>query len=504
MNMNKLLAWAFAISAITLGKNAMSKTLKIFVGEDTYAPYDFKIETPILGTVNPVLFGYLLKASDTQELSPGLISKWHYDFENHKYSLTLGNHKFHNGREVNATDLEFSIIRGFISSVENYNKIHFSDVLGIETLKPGMKFKSGMVPGLKVVDQKTIEITLKSLNPIFLINFTMPFAPLVPKEELKEDYFTWKSHPIGAGPYQIEKDYQNHVLVLKSVEKADGQTPEFIEYHTSRKTDEYDIIFDPITASEKEKSFVKVFSKYPALINSLFFYRENEFNENINFRKAIYHGIDRDALASGQEQFKPAYEMLVRPYGGRIEPKNPFNLALAKEYIKKLPKSFLEKSFVIGVYASEDTATVRKKERIKLLAKQIADLGLKVTFEANPEKFPTPEVMKKFSMKMWSKVVDLDDPSISYGALSKQSPYKNEMPDSHGKFDELYTKAVQAKTLEDRLKATQDISHLIEEEALIVPILQKYVMYRFNPKTVETLGDQSKPLFMNLSLVKMK
>jgi len=291
---------------------------------------------------------------------------------------------------------------------------------------------------------------------------------------------------------------------LKSVEKADGQTPEFIEYHTSRKTDEYDIIFDPITASEKEKSFVKVFSKYPALINSLFFYRENEFNENINFRKAIYHGIDRDALASGQEQFKPAYEMLVRPYGGRIEPKNPFNLALAKEYIKKLPKSFLEKTFVIGVYASEDTATVRKKERIKLLAKQIADLGLKVTFEANPEKFPTPEVMKKFSMKMWSKVVDLDDPSISYGALSKQSPYKNEMPDSHGKFDELYTKAVQAKTLEDRLKATQDISHLIEEEALIVPILQKYVMYRFNPKTVETLGDQSKPLFMNLSLVKMK
>ena len=88
--------------------------------------------------------------------------------------------------------------------------------------------------------------------------------------------------------------------------------------------------------------------------------------------------------------------------------------------------------------------------------------------------------------------------------MSSISPYKNEMPDSHGKFDELYQKAEQASTFEDRLKGIQAIAHLIEDEALVVPIMQKYVLYRYNTETVESLGEQAKPLFMDVSLVKMK
>ena len=87
----------------------MSKTLKIFTGIENHSPYDFRVETPILGTVNPVLFGYLLKSNETQEIYPGLITKWNYDYKSKKYSLTLGNAKFHNGREINSEDLEFSI-----------------------------------------------------------------------------------------------------------------------------------------------------------------------------------------------------------------------------------------------------------------------------------------------------------------------------------------------------------------------------------------------------------
>ena len=492
------------ILGLAIGQNAMSKTLKIFVGDEHHAPYDVKGDTSILGSTNPILFGYLLKANETQEIFPGLIKKWHYDFKNNKYILTLGSDKFHNGREINSFDLEFSLIRGFISDFENYNKIHFSDIAGVEDLKVGMKYKTGMVSGIKVIDQKTIEISLKNVNPIFLINFTVPFVPLVPKEELKDDLYTWKSHPIGAGPYKIESDYKDNVLTLSSVSQLSAGFPSKIEYHTARKLEKYDVIFDRVVATDAEKKFSRVFSKYPAAINSIFFYRDNKFVENINFRKAIYHAIDRDAVAEGGELFKPAYEMLVRPYGGKVEIKNPYNLELAKEYVKKLPKEFFEKEFIVGVYSVSHAFTPVMIDRVKIMSEQLSKLGLKIKFEPNIEKFPTPEVMKKYSMKLWSKVVDLADPAVSFGAMSSFSPYKNEMPDSNGEYDRLYVRATQANTFEGRLKGIQDIANLIEEEALIVPIMQRYVMYRFDPSTVESLGDQARPLFMDISLVRMK
>ena len=499
-----LIGILFCVLGLGYSENAMSKTLKIYTGEDVHAPYDFKIETSILGTVNPVLYGYLLKANETQELSPGLITKWNYDYKNNLYRLTLGSEKFHNGREISSVDLEFSIIRGFISKTENYNRIHFSDILGIDQLQPGMKFHSGMVRGIRVIDEKNLEISLKAVKPIFLLNFTIPFVPLVPREELKDDYYTWKSMPVGAGPYRILKDYSDHVLVLKAVHKSPDWVPELIEYHTTRMPVEYDIVFDRVNANDKEKSFKKAFSKHPASINSIFFYRGNALNENVNFRKAVYHAINREAVVAGSEQFKPAYEMMVRPYAGSIEPKNPYNLDLAKKYINKVPSELLQKKITIGVYSPDKEFTSIMRDRIKVMSKDLDQLGLTLSFEPNPEKFPTPGVMKKYSMKLWSKVVDLADPSISFGAMSSISPYKNEMPDSHGKFDELYQKAEQASTFEDRLKGIQAIAHLIEEEALVVPIMQKYVLYRYNTETVESLGEQSKPLFMDVSLVKMK
>ena len=150
------------------GTIEMNKKLTVYLGDYDLAPYEFKISTFVLGVVHPVLHGHPLKANDSQQILPGIIEKWGFDHKN-TYTLVLGNTKFHNGREVTAKDLEFSIIRGFISDKENYNKIHFSDIEGLDKLKIGQKFTSGMASGIQVIDNKTLKIRLKNQNPFFLI-----------------------------------------------------------------------------------------------------------------------------------------------------------------------------------------------------------------------------------------------------------------------------------------------------------------------------------------------
>jgi ABC-type transport system substrate-binding protein len=215
----------------------MNQSLKIYLGNFNTIPYEFKTSTGVLCIIHPVLYGYLLRSSEAQEISPGIIEKWEFDHKD-TFTLKLGNTKFHNGREVNAKDLEFSIIRGFISDYPNYNKIHFSDIDGIEKLKVGEKYQSGMASGIQVVDQITLKIKIKNKNPMFLINFTIPFVPLVPIEELSENYYTWKNTPVGAGPYRIQDQFKDHVLTLvKSDQLHSGANK--IEYHSERKKVEY-------------------------------------------------------------------------------------------------------------------------------------------------------------------------------------------------------------------------------------------------------------------------
>jgi len=487
---------------LVIDNTAIAKTIKVFVGNEEYPPYDIRVGSSVYGTTSLSIFGTLLNSNEIHEISSGLIEKWKYDYKSKKYTLTLGSAKFHSGREINSLDLEFSIVRGFISTLENYHKIYLSDIYGSEILKPGMKFKSGMLSGLKVINSKSIEITLKSNNPVFLLHLSSPPISLVPIEELDDDYFTWKTIPIGAGPYKVDKDFQDKILILKKV-KSNSRSPEYFEFHTELKKTNYDISFDRIEPEDKSGIFTKVFSKYPTSISALFFYRNKELNKNKFFRKAVNCALDRESISKGYEQFKPSFELVVPPYGGRVSAKNPYSLELAKKYISKVPKQLLKKDIVVGVFTSA-VIPPSLRERLDRISSDLKKIGLNVKFEPNEVQFPTKDVMKKYSMKLWSKNVDLTDPAIIFASLSSLSPYKNEIPDTNGKFDKLYNQIVSEPSGEERLKKVQEISLFSEEQALFIPILQKYTIYRYNHETIKSLGEQYKPQYLDVTLIDMK
>jgi ABC-type transport system substrate-binding protein len=495
MDFNKVLT---ILGVVT---NTMHNNLTVFLGEEAKAPYEFSVSTGILGGVNPIIYGHTLKSNEIQEIFPGIIEQWDFDFKN-TYTLTVGNHNFHNGRKITAYDIEFSIVRGFISKSPNYNRIHFSDISGVEKLAIGQKFQRGLADGIKVTDDKTIKIKLKNNNPIFLLNFTIPFAPIVPIEELCDDYYTWKSKPIGAGPYKIIKDFKDHTLILEKT-RNDLPGPKRIEFHTKRILPVYDILFDGAIATAEEQNHKKNISDFPGSLTSLYFFRDNELSKNINFRKTVFYAINRQAAIQNSEILKPADKFIARPYIFNSSKNTENNEKKLSAFIKSLPKDYFDREILIGVFSSTNDFPNVLKKQIESISNDLSKTGLKFKFEPISEKFPTPEIMKRYTLKLASKVIDLADPSISYGALSERSPYQAQIPESNHRFENAYQLAIKAKTHEDRIKAVENIATVIEDETLIVPLFQRYVLYRSNPKTIKSLGNQSKPLFIDLSLVEM-
>ena len=64
------------------------------------------------------------------------------------------------------------------------------------------------VVGLKVIDQKTLEITIDEPKTYFLAKLTYPTAFVLNKNYVEQQGESWIDSPVGTGPF-ILSEYQN-------------------------------------------------------------------------------------------------------------------------------------------------------------------------------------------------------------------------------------------------------------------------------------------------------
>jgi ABC-type transport system substrate-binding protein len=94
--------------------------------------------------------------------------------------------KFHNGREVTAEDIKYSIER----------------VMNPETQSPGAGF-FGSLKTITVVDPTAIKFELSRPDATFLHVMAINFAHVVPKEEVEKWGADFGKHPVGTGAYKL-------------------------------------------------------------------------------------------------------------------------------------------------------------------------------------------------------------------------------------------------------------------------------------------------------------
>ena len=124
--------------------------------------------------------------------------------------------KFHDGREVTANDIKWSLERAADPLTEAFNaSVFLNDIVGVTQKLSGA---STAISGIQVINDSTVTITIDAPKPYFLSKLTYPVSFVLDQQNV-ESGRDWIFEPNGTGPFKLAEYRPGEVLRL---EKFDG------------------------------------------------------------------------------------------------------------------------------------------------------------------------------------------------------------------------------------------------------------------------------------------
>ena len=499
----------FALSCGKKGGSGSTFTLNIVTEPSSIDP---QITTDIPGgTVDELILEGLLRKDKTGKSVAGIAQKWEKSKDGLVWTFHLRDGvKWSNGDPVTANDFKAGWIRGLNPDTAGSN----ASMLFV--IKNGEKYNAKKVSenevGIKVIDDKTLQVTLESPIPYFddLVTFKS-FMPLNQKfyNEAKDKYFTEAKYTISNGPYTLEKwTHDSELKFKKNPNYWDG---------ANVKTDNVElkiIATDSAVNAFKNKEVdvtavtfeqAKEFTGKPELVKAndggiyylLFNTKENVF-KNAKVRRAITMAINKEELVNkvleGSEKLTktftpsgiglngvskdfPAEVATDQPKFNAAEAKKLLAEGLKEEGLSELPRfeilfndtgsrkaiaEYIQESLRNNLGANVELDKVSGKERIERTKKRDYQI----------------------SLQNWTG--DFLDP-ITYLDLFDSTNANNRGDFKNVKYDEL-TKIVKSSAdPKVRVPAMIQMEKLISEEQPVTILFQKQKLYLVNPK-VKNLG----------------
>ncbi|HYE00247.1 MAG TPA: ABC transporter substrate-binding protein [Alphaproteobacteria bacterium] len=107
--------------------------------------------------------------------------------------------KFHNGRELTAEDIKYSIERTVNPATQSPGQGFFGSIKGFEEASKA----DGRLSGITVVDPRTVRIELSRPDATFLHVMAINFAFAVPKEAVEKHGADFGKNPVGTGAFKL-------------------------------------------------------------------------------------------------------------------------------------------------------------------------------------------------------------------------------------------------------------------------------------------------------------
>jgi ABC-type transport system substrate-binding protein len=114
-------------------------------------------------------------------------------------------------RRVTAQDVAFTFHRMLAHESKSLGISYFMDIVGAAEYHAGTH---DSIDGLRVVDNHTIEIALVSPDFGFPSRLTLPYVSIVPQEAIVKYGKTFAQHPVGTGPFRLERYEANTLISL--------------------------------------------------------------------------------------------------------------------------------------------------------------------------------------------------------------------------------------------------------------------------------------------------
>jgi oligopeptide transport system substrate-binding protein len=186
------------------GDICQGNTLVTF-GEDPASVLD-PIQVRDVGTAEYIveIFGGLVTLDLNLQVQPDIAASWKVSPDGKAYTFTLrDNVVFQNNRKVTAQDVKYSLERA-ADPINNSPTVtlYLGNIVGVLDRYNG---KAKDVSGVKVIDDKTVEIDLIQPSDYFLAEMTQPVAFVVDQQQIQKDPKNWTQHPNGTGPFKLSQ-----------------------------------------------------------------------------------------------------------------------------------------------------------------------------------------------------------------------------------------------------------------------------------------------------------
>jgi ABC-type transport system substrate-binding protein len=140
-------------------------------------------ETPAVAVTNHIYDTLVDIDSVSGEVVPQIAERWEQISDvSYRFFIRKGL-KFHNGEDLTADDVKFSLDRAIASAAVSYIVDFIKDV--------------------KIEDDYTVVVTTKAPYAPALRNLAVPFAAIVPKDYVEANPDILKTKPVGSGPYKF-------------------------------------------------------------------------------------------------------------------------------------------------------------------------------------------------------------------------------------------------------------------------------------------------------------
>lgn len=156
------------------------------------------------------IFDGLLELDEKLNVVPAIAERWTVSKDQRVYTFHLRRGvRFHNGRELRASDVKFSFER----AARGKRPWVFEKIVGARELIRGAAKE---IAGVRVVDDDTVEITLERPFAPFLHLVAYDAASIVPREEAEKRGAGFASHPVGTGAFRLVSWRRDDQVVLEA------------------------------------------------------------------------------------------------------------------------------------------------------------------------------------------------------------------------------------------------------------------------------------------------
>jgi len=161
-----------------------------------------------------LIFSGLVQLDQNLNIRPDLAETWEVTGDGTIYTFKIrDNAKFHNGRDVTAQDVVFSWERAASPELASDTVLtYLSDIVGVREKALG---QADSISGLKVIDDKTLQVTIDAPKPYFLMKLTFPTSYIVDQDNVSAGE-EWVRQPNGTGPYKLKEWRSNEYIVYEA------------------------------------------------------------------------------------------------------------------------------------------------------------------------------------------------------------------------------------------------------------------------------------------------